>query len=706
VKKWFLLIVSCFLFMSCPSTPDVIPVEEPEIKEVEIPEFEEINIYSAAYELAIELLDPIVEEHLDPGNRVVIVHTERFERSLSYRYFPFPTELNEEDFKSMLLTKVADEDKEYVESLYSLITDKDTRMEMYVLNTSIDSEDIDEIKFRKLLANNGYLDAESFQPEKYLEEHPYFLDYIEKGFIKSIINQRGRTYEKLSLPSFKTDYLQSLINEKLVFNTNPLDLNSWQSLEDQYSVEVDKLLLYSVVGVIEDDGGYLGIELAVKLIDVDDNGKVLWEDTQVVFSEQFPDEKKIFLTPLTLDFEESLISEKSEKYAEQLEAQELSPGLDVVLLKIDDIPLFGRYPITQEDFIIEQSISRFIGETEAFSVIDKLVERKYKEYFQYDTAVFYTNPYLGGDYSEFENYYGTQYMLAYRIMWKDQWGVNFFDENGTGLEDHIIGIYLKLIDMNTSEIVLTDFIPTSSSEELNESFLYNCFQAANLDDAILTQLSSRTLINNNENVVLINKRMEVLSNYLITDRFNKPSLTKELDILTNSELSQLYHDVYKQFIIPESKSVVKAENEQNYILAVQIVNSWFEEGLTTSLVNAGFSFIEKIESQYSRYTLTETDSESFARNTVILSPIQVDAWSNLIKGIYNIDKIIYYSPLESISDETFHIDPPLAKGVNTYIPKISDTLEWFLFTILDTKTGSFVFDSKLDISNKDVKGAQ
>ena len=536
--------------------------------------------------------------------------------------------------------------------------------------------------------------------DEYIEDHPFFIEYLENGFVRSILKNSGSGFERLNLANYSADYVNWLKEHEYIFNTSQLQYDWWHEIENEFSVT--KMLIYSVNRVVDNKNEYVGIQLGLKLIDVANGGKILWDSIENVVSKDYPENKMNHLDHYYVEIPQDSITAFNEDLAIKMEDMEISNPIDVILVKIDDISVFGNYPITIEDFIVEQELANKITALQDISVLEKLYKRRYKEEWQLINAVHYINPFMGGEYSEFEQYYGTRYMMGYKILWSEQLGE--IETAGTdiiNLKEKVLGIYVKIVDMaDEGRILLSHFMPVASKDLIETNFIYKSFTAVNSLEQVTAAIEEQGSMEDMEKCVIINKRMEIFKNYLISSDseyeagINLFNTTRNDSILTN------YDKVYGIF---DDEKLKKIKGDIYYILAVHLINGWFEEGLNHLLVNEGYSVIDKLESIYSRYLITEKYQRYGSENNIFLSPLLLKEWGENIKNFYDVDKIIHYIALEKSVPDSDFVTPDIITGeaqateLSQYYPILSYELEYLLFSILDVTTGDYLFDRNFNL---------
>lgn len=584
-----------------------------------------------------------------------------------------------------------------------------------------------EVEYKKLPKREEK--EKSYTYNEYLQDHPFFVEYIESGFIDSIMAEGGIGFDRMDLPNYTADYVNRLREEEYIFGTSVLNYDWWaekpweeykpadaeggeeekESKAPDPSVlkenfNVSKVLIYNLHKVEEKGVDYLGMQLGMKLIDVDNEGEILYDQIINVVSSNFPDSRRVFLNRLYLDLPQASVDSFRDKLDGVIsyEGLDVDGGLNAVLVKTDDIPFLGTYPITIEDFLIEKELAQKLGGLDNFNVCEKLYKRRYKKPFQFVNAINHINPLRGGEYSEFENYYGTKYMLAYKVFWKEQTG-KFEDwtEELVDLEEKIQGIYIKLIDMSDKgRILMTQVLPIAPGQQLEGNFLYKCFNRVNELPFLLDEIEMSAAIAPDERAVIINKRMEIFKNYLIREFPAYKSMYDNLRTNSETQILNQYDKIYKLFDEEEREDV---KGEIYYIMAAHIMNGWFEEGITSYLVNNGYMVHDKLESIYSRYLIQYLDDGNWEGRDIFLSPIYLKEWGANIKNFYDLDKVIYFIALEKAVPETDFITPgnvtseTAAAELSQFYPILSYSLEWFLFSVLDVNSGDYALNRNYNL---------
>lgn len=622
LKVLAVLIAACLLLFSCASTSE----QQDELT----------TYYSMVYQLGMEAFDTIAEEHLDRGDRVLIVNVGQGYLGFGGRY-------------------------------------------------SYKTPD----------------DAEGFSYDTFIADHPMYIEYFENGIINSILDNKGVGFERMSMAPYAANYPAFLRENNLIFNTSMLTYEYWADIKEEFGV--NKVLIYSVNNVVEDPVNYIGAQSEFKFIDLDEDGKVLYNEVVNMTSSSFPPEKEEYLYRYELELPES----ETEKFIAALEDKMSDEGIssmDAILVKSDDISLFGNYPMTIEDLVVEQVLANELGAADSLDIIEKLFKRQYKNGTQLTNAVTGINPYMGGEYSEFEKYYGTRYMLNYRILWDEQTGeINDVNVNRgiASLREKVLGIFIKVVDMSDDgNIIMTHMLPIDQSR-LETTFLYRVYEQMSDEEQILASLESAVDFGAEDRTVVINKRMEIFKNYLIGSRPAYEAIFGNFGSNQNTTILTEYDKVYKLF---DPVDWTKTKGDIYYIAASFLINSWAEEGLTHLMVSNGYQVQDKLESVYSRYLLGQKYDKPMVGSNPYLSPLLLQDWGQNIKHFYNVDKIIYFIGLEENFKNSGLISPDKLTGeaaaieLSQYYPVLSDKFKNFMLSVLDVQNGNYVLNDNIDLS--------
>nr|HPO50549.1 hypothetical protein [Spirochaetota bacterium] len=210
-----------------------------------------------------------------------------------------------------------------------------------------------------------------------VKKWPHTITMIENGFNQGLLNEysdfggfekiENAMYDKGDIPR---DYKKWIKENNYVFNTSPFSNEFLKRMSRVHGVT--KILFYRIDGAVLSnvflDGEYInspkyfGGLYYFKLIDIKnlssqesksakDQVKLLYSGYVTSKSGDFPEKQ---LSNISID-NFPVGNNIKEKLIERL--LEIDSNLNVVLLKEDDIGIFGNYPITKEDFFIEDVIA-------------------------------------------------------------------------------------------------------------------------------------------------------------------------------------------------------------------------------------------------------------------------------------------------------------------------------------------------------------
>ena len=138
--------------------------------------------------------------------------------------------------------------------------------------------------------------------------------------------------------------------------------------------------------------------------------------------------------------------------------------------------------------------------------------------------------------------------------------------------------------------------------------------------------------------------------------------------------------------------------ELNMTMAVNLMQAWFEDGLCTALVTGDAAPNEKMESLYSRFLLQKS-----ARMAAIpadapdemlyLSPLLLSKWGSVspLKSYYGIDKIIYFSLLETGTPASAYIKPPFSSPIARFFPLVASDPDSLQVSVVNVVSGDYEF---------------
>jgi hypothetical protein len=711
-------LVLCVLaaLIGCPTTPKP-------------PQIEAIN-NSDVFRMAQDALQPVVDQYIDRGDRILLANVPAFDGTEAWRFVPTPLEVKQTDYEETILpnarkifTASGDDSSGGIPELQLLndLFELDGANSVYKLKTG--SDKYDELLLGRTLAGTGYSGLGRFVLADFAHANPYFIDSFESGLLASVLKKQGKGFERLwpaamdtsDLPASAVKRLADHKSGKLVFNTNMLSFNTWSDIQDTYKPNpIAKVLMYSISNVVASGMDYIGIQVSFRLIDVTRGGKLLWSGSKTLTSPKFPREKVPFVGTVRLTIPPQVASQQRDVLARTLREQGVK-SMSAVLMKIDDIPVFGSYPVTREDFAVESALEQFfaslsVSPGQNVTVMEKLYPRQYKEPWQLAHAVHYVSPLLGGDYSQFRSYYGAQYMIGYRVMWKKLQGVQLLQgDKDVELAGKILGIYVKVMDMaDGGRVVLSDYLTFGTDAELDDNVLYRCYARTKGFAGLAAALRGSGVVTDSTHTSLINRRMEIANNYIGEKTASEDFILNRLP--QGKDQSALMMAYYKAYEVlrtfgkkPEASKEEKEEQETwsasqelNATMAVNLMQSWFEDGLCTALVAGDAAPNEKMESLYSRYLLQKSvrladTAVDIPEEMLYLSPLLLSRWGSTapLKSYYGIDKIIYFSLLETATPASPYIRPPSSSPIARFFPFVSYDPDSLQVSVVNVVSGDY-----------------
>jgi hypothetical protein len=712
-----LAIVSCIFIglAGCPSTP------KPAEKVIGINN-------SDVFRLAQEALQPIADQYVERGDRLLLVNAKSYYGSTAWRFVPTPLEVKQDVFEGAITPGVqkafkTDAELKQVKAVYKL----DSSKKVYRLKTT--GDDYNEILLGRALAGAGWAGVDPFSIEEFAGRNPYFVDSFEGGLLAAALKKQAKGFERLETVGMDADKIVDSIEKhlvdhqtgKLVFDTNMLSFPTWADIQAKYKPNVNKVLIYAVNNVVASDMEYIGFQASFRLVDIARGGKLLWSGTRTMTSQKYPKEKVPYLGALRLTLPPQVATTQRDAIQKTLRDQGIKFPMNAVLMKIDDIPIVGSYPVTREDFAVEDALQGMFSSISGLNVVEKMYTRLYKEPWQMAHAVHYINPLLSGDYNEMQNYYGAQYIIGYRILWSSIQGVQVLEgDKDLELANKILGIYVKIIDMSSAshgQIIFSDFLPFTGDNELDKSVLYRCYKKTKSLTSVAATLRDSGVVFDTTYTALINRRMEIANNYIAEHAKGGPTQPERfiLDRLPQGVdqkgVMMSYYDVYEVLRIfgkPDEKKdgakktassgSAKGEEpkltevqERNLLIAVNLMQSWFEDGLTTALVAGDVQPNEKMESLFSRYLIKKYQGDTPSDELYYLSPLLLSQWGGTWKTYYNIDKIIYFSLLETGVPSSQHIKPPVSSPIARFFPLVTYDPDSLQVAVVNSSNGDYEF---------------
>lgn len=676
---------------------------------------------SEIYRLALEALKPIAERHVQKGDRVLLLQARLYNRVEAWRFVPTPGEIPQDVFESEIRPGVSaaykatsgmGSESPEVKALRASFS-LDQAKKAYLFRP--EAEGYDERLVGRALASAGYSGVEPFSLTAFSARYPYFVDALEGGMQAAILGAQAKGFERLRTISHSEPAAQALLDGRLVFGTNVLDIESWQGIQEANKPNpVQKLLMYSVDNALVDDSGEVAFQLSLRLIDAAKGGQVLWSGSKTLRTGGFPASKIPSVGSVTLTVPAELEGKKRDALARSLRGAGVKSGEKAVLLKVDDIPVFGAYVPTREDYAVERALEGYLGTGTGLSIVDKLYKRSYKERWQLVNAVHCVNPLLSGDYAEFPAYYGARYLVAYRVLWRDIQGIMpLGGESDPELAPKILGIYVKVVDMaKGGTVLLSDFLPFVGESELQANFLYRCYVQAAAQGQAVKALRESGALGDGTPVALVNRRMELTRAYLDEPGPAKDFMLARLQAAPGDAVMRAYFEAYevirtygdKDYAKKDSYSsssqatpppppTMEAADEVNVSVAVNLMQTWFEDGICSALVADGLPVTEKLESLYARYLLRRTGGWSDSPVQLLsLSPLMLSLWGASIKEYYGIDKILYFSFMDTRTPEGRHIAVPAGSRLARYFPVVSDKPDSLRISVVSVASGDYDFN--------------
>jgi hypothetical protein len=680
---------------------------------------------SDVYRLAQEALQPVADQFIDRGDRILLVNARSFYGSDGWRFVPTPTEIPQDAFENVIrpaAQKAFASDSPEMK-LLSTAFKLDSGDKVYALKTG--DETYSDLLLGRILFTAGWSGVEKFSIDDFTHSNPYFIDSFEGGLLNAVLKKQARGFERLEVAGMSQADLVASIRKnmedhqigKLVFNTNMLSFTTWADIQAKYKPNtINKLLMYSVDNVIAEGTDWIGMQASFRLVDVAKGGKLLWAGTKTMTSSKYPKEKIPYLGALRLTIPTQIATTLRDSFAKALKDEGVRFPMSAVLVKIDDIPVVGSYPVTREDFAVENALQGMFASITGLNVVEKMYTRQYKEPWQMAHAVHYTNPLLSGDYTQFQSYYGAQYMIGYRILWSKIQGVQIM-KTGDDLElaDKILGIYVKVIDMaDNGRIVLSDFMPFAGESDMVQSILYRCYSRTKGLTTLASSLRDTGVVLDSTATTLINRRMEITNNYIGEKTRSEGFIVKRMPPGKDQKaLMNAYYDAYevlRTFGVKKTEEknssstdetatetpLTEAE-ELNLLVAVNLMQSWFEDGLTTALVKGGVAPNEKLESLYSRFLLTKSLGVGPSEELLYLSPLLLSQWGATWKGYYNIDKIIYFSLLETGKPTSQYVQVPATSPLARFFPFVAFDPDSLQVSVVNVTTGDYEYKQDLAV---------
>jgi hypothetical protein len=335
---------------------------------------------SDAYRLAQEALQPIADQFVEQGDKILLVQMDSWYGSTLWRFVPVPSTIPLKTFENLLIPTAASKhatrapDNDGVNSELNALNESfqsDSPNNVYTINK--DNLSRNELLLGRIFMAAGYSGIQSFSLAEFTKRNPYFIDSFESGLLSAVMKKQGKGFERLEMAGLDSKSTTLHAQGKLVFGTDPLNFATWNKVRQKSGAT--KLLLYSVNNIINSGMDYLGVQVSFRLVDIAHAGRLLWSGSRTVTSSTFPKEKIPFLGGLHLTLPSTVATVQRDIFAQTLKARGIGMAMNAVLLKVDDIPIFGTYPVTREDFVVEDAIQVLFSSIPGVNVVEKLRKR-------------------------------------------------------------------------------------------------------------------------------------------------------------------------------------------------------------------------------------------------------------------------------------------------------------------------------------------
>ncbi len=548
--------------------------------------------------------------------------------------------------------------------------------------------------------------VKDFNYENFLSKYPYFIDSFEGGMQEAVLSKDGKGFERLRLSSLNPDVRQQVLDGKLVFGTSVLSATSWTELAKNpvnAKLPYTRMLQYSIENVIYERGKYIGILVNFRLLDLS-RGTILYNATTVLRTKQFPEDQMASLGQLRLTIPEAQLNAPAAAIARAIKNTDTKAfSNSIALIKNDDFSVFGGFPVTKEDFVVEDWLQGFFASIPDVVTVEKLNKKEYKQPWQLTNSVSNINPVQIGQASDFPGFYGARFLVSYRILWKTLEGTRKSGDGGFELADQILGIYLKIIDLGANNtIVYADFLPLGTFEAMESNVLYRCFSYARKFETPAKTLAEKALLQPGSSLMLINRRMEIANNYVAKNDTVADLLRSRSDSSDTASIWKQYRDTDKVLSAYGTALVEDTSygefDQLNILFALNLMSSWFEEGLTGALLARGISVAEKIDELYSRSQIFRLQQASPSDMELrYLSPILLQQWGPSIKSFYNVDKFLYFSFNDNMTPLGKHSKVPAAYALSRFYPLLSDSPDSLQLGLVDVDSGNYLFKQDFNI---------
>jgi hypothetical protein len=241
--------------------------------------------------------------------------------------------------------------------------------------------------------------------------------------------------------------------------------------------------------------------------------------------------------------------------------------------------------------------------------------------------------------------------------------------------------------------------------------LYRCYARTKSLGSVASALRDSGVITDATRTLLVNRRMEVANNYIGEGTSSESFITGRLPAKDQKTVMMSYFNVYevlrtfgekketKETPPPAQgaagtapKETLDQTQELNLTMAVNLMQSWFEDGLCTALTAGDAAPNEKLESLYSRYFLIRSAAPKEASEELLyLSPLLLSRWGQMLKGFYNVDKLVYFSLLETGTPSSPYIKIPVSSPLARFFPLISYEPDSLQVSVVNVGTGDYEY---------------
>jgi len=105
---------------------------------------------------------------------------------------------------------------------------------------------------------------------------------------------------------------------------------------------------------------------------------------------------------------------------------------------------------------------------------------------------------------------------------------------------------------------------------------------------------------------------------------------------------------------------------------------------------------------YARYLLRRTGGRSDSPVEMqSLSPLMLSLWGASIKEYYNVDRIVYFSFMDTMTPEASHIKVPSGSRLARYSPVVSDAPDSLQLPVVNVISGDYSFKRDFPLKQAD-----